>query len=192
MSVKIHTIGGYDEVGKNMTALEIGEDVFLCDDGIFLPAIIGVQEREKEPTERGMRRLGALPDDLYLSKKNLQGNVRAIMPSHAHLDHIGAIPYNASKYKAPVLGTPYTTEVLKVLMADNQQGISNRIIPVKPNSFETIKGKKHSYKIEFVNTTHSTLQSAMIAVHTPDGIIPVIKANGFFFFAASITLSKSL
>jgi len=170
MSIKLHTIGGYDEVGKNMTALESGSDVLLFDDGIFLPAIIGVQEREKEPKEKGMRSLGALPDDLFLKQKNLSSKVRAILPSHAHLDHIGAIPYNASKYKAPVLGTPYTTEVLKVLMADNKQGISNRIIPVKPNQSSIVKGSKN-YRIEFINTTHSTIQSSMIAVHTPEGII---------------------
>ena len=170
MDLKIHTIGGYDEVGKNMTSLEIGEDVLIFDDGIFLPAIIGVEEREKEPTEKGMRSLGALPDDLYLQKKNLSSKVRAILPSHAHLDHIGAIPYNASKYKAPIIGTPYTTEVLKVLMSDNKQNIRNKIITVKPNSSINLKGK-NSYKIEFINTTHSTLQSAMIAVHTPKGVI---------------------
>ena len=70
--MKIHTIGGYDEVGKNMTALEIGEDVLLFDCGIFLPAIVGVEEREKIPTERGMRNLGALPEDIYLDKKGLR------------------------------------------------------------------------------------------------------------------------
>lgn len=168
--MKIHTIGGYNEVGKNMTGLELKDDVLLFDDGIFLPAIVGVAEREKIPTERGMRNLGALPDDLYLKRKSLSGKVRAIMPSHAHLDHIGAIPYNSSKYNAEVIGTPYTTEVLKVLMADNNQSIKNKIVSVSPNKSYTIKGK-NNYKVEFINTTHSTIQSAMIAVHTPSGII---------------------
>src|SRR3989344_2500364 len=169
--IKLHTIGGYDEVGKNMTALEFKDEVFLFDDGIFLPAIVGVQEREKNPTEKGMRSLGALPDDTYLQKKYLSSKVRAILPSHAHLDHIGAIPYNASKYRAPILGTPYTTEVLKVLMSDNSQSIKNRIIPIKLNSSFPLKTKSGNYKIEFINTTHSTLESAMIAVHTPYGVI---------------------
>jgi ribonuclease J len=168
--MKIHAIGGYDEVGKNMTALEVGEDVLVFDDGIFLPAVIGVQEKEKIPTEKGMRELGALPDDLYLEKKSLQNKVRAIMPSHAHLDHIGAIQYNANRYNAPVIGTPFTTEVLKVIMADNNQHINNPIFSVKPNSSFTVKGKK-SYKVEFINMTHSTIESTIIAVHTPQGVI---------------------
>lgn len=175
--MKIHTIGGYNEVGKNMTALEIGEDVILFDSGLFLPAIVEVEEREKIPTEKGMRSLGALPDDLYLDKKGLREKVRAIVVSHAHLDHIGAIPYNAHRYNAEVIGTPYTTEVLKVLMEDNNQSIRNKIVSVNPNGSYKIKGKSGTYKVEFINVTHSTIQSAMIAVHTPEGV--VIYANDY-------------
>jgi len=169
--MKIHTIGGYNEVGKNMTALEIGEDVILFDAGIFLPAIVGVQEREKNPTEKGMRSLGALPDDkLYLERKGLRNKVRVICPSHAHLDHIGALPYLAPKYNADVVGTPFTTEVMKVLMKDSNQYIKNKIVSVKPNSSYIVNGKK-KYKVEFINITHSTLQCAIIAVHTPEGVV---------------------
>lgn len=175
--MKIHAIGGYDEVGKNMTALEVGEDIILFDDGIFLPAIVGVQEREKDPTERGMRNLGALPDDLYLDRKGLRSKVKAIIPSHAHLDHIGAIPYNSNKFNASILGTPFTTEVLKVLMEDNQQSIKNKIQSIKLNSSYNLKGKSHDYKIELINMTHSTIDSALVAVHTPEGI--VLYANDY-------------
>jgi ribonuclease J len=126
--MRIHAIGGYNEVGKNMTALELKDDTILFDSGIFLPAIVGVLEREKEPTEKSMRSLGALPDDLYLDSKGLRDKVRAILVSHAHLDHIGAIPYNSYRYKADVVGTKYTIEVLKVLMKDNGQTIRNRLI----------------------------------------------------------------
>ena len=168
--MKIHTIGGYNEVGKNMTALEIADDVILFDSGLFLPAIVGVAEREKIMNEKGMRALGALPDDLYLDKHGLRNKVRGILVSHAHLDHVGGIPYNAERYRAPVLGTPFTTEVLKILMKDADQRIHNKIISVNPNGAYTIIGKKN-YKVEFLNMTHSTIQSALIAVHTPEGII---------------------
>jgi len=169
--MKIHAIGGYDEVGKNMTALEIGEDVILFDSGLYLPAIVGVTEKEKIPTERGMRNLEALPDDTYLDKKGLRGKVRAILVSHAHLDHVGAVPYNAQRYRCPVLGTPFTMEVLKVLMKDNNQSITNRIIPVKVNGSYVIKGKSGNYVVEFINMTHSTIESSIIAVHTPGGVV---------------------
>lgn len=168
--MKIHAIGGYDEVGKNMTALEIGEDVLLFDAGLYLPAIVGVTEREKIPTEKGMRALGALPDDLYLDKTGLKSKVCALLVSHAHLDHVGGVPYVAPRYNAPILGTPYTTEVLKVLMADAGQRIPNKIITIQPDGSYTIKGKSE-YKVEFINMTHSTIQCAIIAVHTPQGII---------------------
>ena len=168
--MKIHAIGGYNEVGKNMTALDLGEDVILFDDGLFLPAIVGVAEREKIPTEKGMRNLGALPDDIYLDKKGLRDKVRALLISHAHLDHVGAIQYNGFRYKADVVGTPYTMEVLKILSADNQGHVNNRIIPIKPDGTYFTKGRKQ-YKVEFINITHSTIQSAIIAVHTPKGII---------------------
>jgi len=168
--MKIHAIGGYDEVGKNMTALEIGEDVILFDCGIFLPAIVGVAEREKIPTERGMRAIGALPDDLYLEKHNLKHKVRAILISHAHLDHVGAIPYLAEKYNADVVCTPFTAEFLKIMLNDSGQKIRNKIVSVNMNGSYTIKGKKN-YKVEFLNMTHSTIQASMIAVHTPEGVV---------------------
>ncbi len=169
--MKIHAIGGYDEVGKNMTALEIDDDVILFDCGLFLPAIVGVSEREKIPTEKGMRSLGALPNDHYLDDKSLRDKVRAIVVSHAHLDHIGAIPYIAPRYNAPIIGTPYTTEVLKVLMKDNNQSIKNKIITIKLGNSFKVKGKSGDYLIELISITHSTLDSAIVAVHTKEGVI---------------------
>ncbi len=174
--MKIHAIGGYNEVGKNMTALEIGQDVILFDAGLFLPAIVGVSEREKIPTEKGMRSLGALPDDLYLEKHGLKDKVIGILVSHAHLDHVGAVPYLGPRYRAPVLGTPFTMEVLKIIMADSNQKIPNRIIPIHVNGSFTLKGHKN-YKVEFINMTHSTIQSAIVAVHTPEGV--VLYANDY-------------
>lgn len=153
-----------------MTALEIGEDVLLFDSGLFLPAIVGVSEREKVPTEKGMRSIGALPDDIYLEKLNLRSKVRAILVSHAHLDHVGALPYNAYRYNADIVGTPFTTEVLKVLTKDNHNQVRNKIVSINPNGTYVTKGKRQ-YKVEFLNITHSTIQSSLIAVHTPEGIV---------------------
>src|SRR3989344_5845000 len=98
--MKIHCVGGYSEVGKNMTVLETGDDAIIFDSGLFLPAVVSVAEREKIPTERGMRNLGGLPDDLYLEKKGLREKARALLISHAHLDHVGALQYNAYRYKS--------------------------------------------------------------------------------------------
>ncbi len=174
--MKIHTIGGYNEVGKNMTALEVGEDVILFDAGLFLPAIVGIAEREKIPTEKGMRELGALPHDIYLDNNGLKNKVRAILVSHAHLDHVGAIPYIAPRYGADVVGTDFTMEVLRLIMEDSNQRIKNKIVSVKPNGSYIARGKR-DYRVEFLNITHSTLQCSLIAVHTPEGI--VLYANDY-------------
>lgn len=176
----IHTIGGYNEVGKNMTALEIDDDVILFDAGLYLPAIVGVAEQEKVPTERGMRALEALPDDLYLDRNDLRRKVIALVVSHAHLDHVGGVQYLAHRYNAPVVSTPFTIQVLKTLIEDNKyQPFKTKLVSVKPNGSFMAKGKKRSYRIEFVNITHSTIESTMIAVHTPYGV--VLYANDYKF-----------
>ncbi len=175
--MKIHCVGGYSEVGKNMTVLETGDDAIIFDSGLFLPAVVSVAEREKIPTERGMRNLGALPDDLYLEKKGLREKARALLISHAHLDHVGALQYNAYRYNADIVGTPFTMEVLKLLTADENNKIRNKIVSVNPNASYMIRGRNRSYKVEFINMTHSTIQSAIIAVHTPEGV--VLYANDY-------------
>lgn len=172
--LKIHAVGGFSEVGKNMTAVECNEDVTLCDAGLFIPALVGVSEREKIPTEQGMRGIGALPNDHYLDEKGLRNKVKSIAISHGHLDHVGAVQYLAHRYKAPVSGTPYTVEVLKKLLPE--RGIRNPIHSIKSNGFTNINGNQ-KYKVEFVHMTHSTLQCALIAVHTPDGV--VLYANDY-------------
>jgi len=178
--MEIYTIGGFNEVGKNMTAVKTGEDVILFDCGIHLPAIIKLQEQEDQhivPSEKKLRNIGAVPNDLILDKLNLRKNVRAILLGHAHLDHVGAIQHIAYRYNAPVVGTPFTTTVLKKLIEDNKAKIPNEIKKINPNSSFTIKGKNKTYKVEFINITHSTIQTSMIALHTPEGV--VLYANDF-------------
>lgn len=177
--MEIYTIGGYDEVGKNMTVIDLGEDAFIFDCGLFLPPIVELEEREKSPDEKKLRGIGALPSDLILDGKGIRNKVRAIIPSHAHLDHIGAIPYLGYRYNAEVIGTPFTIEVLKQIYLDNNIPIKNKLITVQPNSSYYVQGKSKKYQIDFVNITHSTIQTSMVALHTPEGI--VLYANDFKF-----------
>jgi ribonuclease J len=145
-----------------------------------MPAIVEMQEeenRQQKYTEKKLRNNGALPDDLLLDKLGLRKKIRAILLGHAHLDHIGAVPYTSYRYNAPVVGTPFTISVLKKIMDDIDMRIPNKINPINPNSSFIIKGKKRNYKAEFINITHSTLQTSMIALHTPEGI--VLYANDF-------------
>ena len=174
--IKLHAIGGYDEVGRNMTCLELDGDAFLFDCGLFLPPIVEMEDGMKETyDEKMMRSIDAIPNDLVLEKNKVRDKVRAILISHAHLDHVGAIPFIADRYNAEIAATPFTIEVLKTLLRDNNQKIKNALRVVTPNS----SFKYGKYKVEFINITHSTIQTALIAVHTEKGA--VLYANDFKF-----------
>ncbi|MBU2562363.1 MAG: MBL fold metallo-hydrolase [Nanoarchaeota archaeon] len=178
--MEIHTIGGFNEVGKNMSVIRTGDDAIMFDSGIYLPAVIELQEEEEQQktySEKKLRGIGALPDDLLLNQLGLRNKIRAILLGHAHLDHIGAVPYTSYRYNAPVVGTPFTVSVLKKILDDEKIKIPNNIKTIQPNSTFEIKGKKRTYKAEFINITHSTLQTSMVALHTPEGI--VLYANDF-------------
>ncbi len=170
-NIKIYPIGGFNEVGKNMTAVDLGEDVIIFDGGLFLPPIVELEESERAYTEKKLRSIGAIPNDLILDKLGLRDKVRAIVPSHAHLDHIGALPYLAQRYEAPIIATPFTIEVLKTLFKDEKIMPRNKLISIKPNSTFYIQGKNKKYKLEFINITHSTPHTSFLALHTDEGII---------------------
>ena len=143
--MEIFTIGGFNEVGKNMTVVQHKEDVFIFDMGVYLPAIVELQEQDtehKEVSEKKLRNIGALPDDLILDKIGLRNKVRAIFLGHAHLDHIGAVPYIAYRYDAPLVGTPFTTTVLKKIMEDDNMNIPNDFIIDYDKTFDFLIIKK--------------------------------------------------
>jgi len=175
MELKICSVGGYSEVGKNMTALKFGDDAVICDMGIYLPKLIDFEEeggdiRKLKANE--LIKMGAIPDDSVIS--SWKNKVKAIATTHCHLDHIAAMPYLASKYNAPIIGTAYTLEVLKTLYRDQSVNSRNKLKQL--NSGNRIKINKN-LDIEFINITHSTLQCVLIAMHTSEGVF--IYANDF-------------
>ncbi|MBU2576625.1 MAG: ribonuclease J [Nanoarchaeota archaeon] len=173
--VKIHTVGGFSEVGKNMVVVELEEDAFIFDEGFFLPAIVSMQERDRVMTERRLKSIKAVPEDSVIN--NIRHKIRAQFISHAHLDHIGAIPFLSDKYNAPIYGTPFTIEVLNSLLQDNDIVLRNKTYSIKPNTTFYVQGKKKKYKVDFISITHSTAQCLMIAIHTSKGA--VLYANDF-------------
>jgi ribonuclease J len=174
--IKLHTIGGYSEVGRNMSCIELDNDAFIFDCGVFLPPLVELENTERKTLdEKWLREIDAVPNDLILEKMGIKNKVRAILLSHAHLDHLGAVPYLADRYNAEIAGTPFTIEVLKSILKDNNLKPKNILRTVTPNSSFNIK----DYKIEFINITHSTIQAALIALHTPKGVI--LYANDFKF-----------
>lgn len=176
--MKIHTVGGYSEVGKNMTVLEVDEDAFIFDQGFFLPAIVEMDEKEKNEftySEKRLRAIHAIPNDRVIEK--IRHKVRAQFASHAHLDHVGAIGFLSDRYNAPIFVTPFTGAVLQRLLEDNEILLRNKIKTIRPNTTFFIQGKRRKYQVDFINITHSTLQTTLIAVHTREGIF--VYANDF-------------
>lgn len=172
--MEICTIGGFEEVGKNMTAVKIGEDIILFDCGLYLPAIVEMQEQEtseKFYTEKKLKSIGALPDDSVLDELRWRDKVRAIVIGHAHLDHLGGVPYLAHRYpRAKIIATPFTMTVLNRILEDEKVVLPNQKQVLEENSSSTIKGKSGKYTLEFIHTTHSTLQCVFVALHTREGV----------------------
>ncbi len=169
--MEVCTVGGFEEVGKNMTAVKVGEDVFIFDVGVHLPAIIEMQdEAAKVYSEHDLRKSGAIPNDLVLDKLGWTNKVRAILISHAHLDHVGAVPYLVHRYPdAVIMGSPFTMAVLETIIRDEKIHVKNKRKIVHPNSIHIVKGITEDYKVEFIHTTHSTIQCTFIALHSKDG-----------------------
>jgi len=174
--IQITAVGGYKEVGKNCTAIDIDGTVILCDLGLHLENYIKYTENEEEDlmkiSGKTLMKVGAVPD---ISKiEHLKKNVKAIVSTHAHLDHIGAIPYLSNKFDADILATPFACAVLKAILKDEDIHLKNDIKVLNVNSVYQLT---KDIKIEFVNMTHSTPQTVMIAIHTKYGTI--IYANDF-------------
>lgn len=181
--MEICTIGGYEEVGKNMTAVKIGEDVILFDMGLYLPPVIELQEQENTQSydEETLKSIEALPDDSVLEKLGWKNKVRAIVIGHAHLDHVGGVPYLANKYpKADIIATPFTMKVLESITKDERIKLKNKKRILNENSTLKLKGKDE-IKLEFINATHSTLQCVFCVLHTSKGV---------FFYALDFKLDN--
>jgi ribonuclease J len=175
--IEVCSVGGYSEVGKNMTALRIDDEVVIFDMGIFLPAIINYEEEGNDRNNldrEGMINLGAVPDDSVID--SWKDDVKAILVGHCHLDHIAAIPYLADRYKAPIYATPFTIEVIKQNVFDEGKKIRNSLKAVNVNAKIKVSD---NIEVEFISMTHSTLQTALIAVHCKYGTI--MYANDFKF-----------
>ncbi len=176
MGITIQAVGGYQEIGRNMTAVKIDDDVIVLDMGLHLPNYIQLTEDEDivKLTKEELYAADACPKDQVIHE--WKDKVRVIIPTHAHLDHIGAIPYLAEDYKAPILCTPYTTAVIRTILKEEKIRLRNPIKTINVNSTYEVN---EEIKVEFINITHSTPQAVMVAIHTKYGI--VLYANDFKF-----------
>lgn len=151
--LKIIPLGGLGEIGKNMTVIEYGDDIMIVDCGVAFPdeEMLGIDL--------------VIPDITYLEKN--REKVRAIVLTHGHEDHIGAIPYFLRKINVPIYGTTMTLGILGPKLAEHKLLNSAEMITVSPGDFFELG----VFGVELIRTNHSVPDSAAIAVTTPLGNI---------------------
>ncbi len=166
--IKLHPIGGYSEIGRNMIGIQWNDEFVILDCGLMMEKVVAYNGEENAvhlPVEQ-LYKYGIVADDRAFFQKHGK-KVKAILVTHAHLDHSGSIPKLAPKYNAPVIGTPFTIAVIEKIFKDA------KIKPCKliqMNAGGIYKISKN-LTAEFINVTHSTPQTVIIVIHTPDGSI---------------------
>ena len=168
MDIEIIAVGGYDEVGRNMTAVRCGKEIVIFDMGLRLDQISIHEDAEIETMNApDLIKIRAIPDDTVLNPND--GTVVAIVCSHGHLDHIGAIPKLAQRYNAPIISTPYTTELIRQeIVADQKCGVNNKLLALKAGQRYTLSS---NLVLEFVRVQHSIIDTIIPVLHTQNGAI---------------------
>ena len=150
--VKIIFLGGVGEIGKNMTAIEYGEDIVIIDAGIIFPT-------EELP---GIDLVA--PDISYLVAN--KHKVRGLILTHGHEDHIGGVPYFLREIKAPVYGTRLTLALVDNKLREHRINDAEEVI-VAPGD----RVKLGAFEVLFVNVNHSIAGAVALAINTPQGLI---------------------
>ncbi len=169
-------MGGYEEVGKNMTAVKVGEDVIIFDMGIHLDRLHIHEDTNIEKMHSlDLIERGVIPDDTLM--KDVNGKVKAIVFTHGHLDHIGAVAKLAQRYEAPIIATPYTMALIeRIIKGERKFKFNNPLQVLKSGEKCQISP---DVTLEFVHTTHSIPQAVTPVLHTSEGII--VYSNDFKF-----------
>jgi ribonuclease J len=145
-------LGGLGEFGMNMMALRYGEDILAIDAGLMFPEteLLGVDV--------------VIPDITYLKQNRA---VRALLLTHAHEDHIGAVPYLLPDLKCPVYGTRFTLALVRKKLEEHGLLESADLREIAPGMTVTLG----PFEVEFVHVTHSTIECVSLAIRTPLGIL---------------------
>ena len=174
--IEIYPIGGYSKVEGNSVLIKVEDEAVILDMGLTMDNYVQFQNSNQNLKSNTyydeLLKVDAVPD--YYSVQEHLSSVKAIIPSHAHLDHVGAIPYGAKFFKnIEILGTPYTIAFLKKEIKNTgfNKYFKNNKISLK--TFELNSKYKVSNKItvEFIEVTHSIPDSAILAIHTPYGVV---------------------
>ena len=151
--IRIIPLGGMNEIGKNITAIEYKDEIIVIDCGLAFPSeeMFGIDL--------------VIPDVTYLVKN--KDKVKGIFLTHGHEDHIGALPYVLKELNVPVYGTRLTIGIIETKLKEH--GLLNVVELIKVSPKDIIK--LDSISVEFIRTSHSIADACAIAIHTPIGVI---------------------
>ncbi len=150
--LKITFLGGVGEIGKNMTAFEYNDEIIIVDAGLTFPDddLPGVDI--------------VIPDMSYLVEN--KSKIKALLLTHGHEDHIGAVPFLLQQINVPIYGTRLTLALVENKMKEYPK-IKYKAISVKPKNVLKIG----SFSIEFIKVSHSIAGSLAFSITTPVGTV---------------------
>ncbi len=150
--LKIIPLGGLGEIGKNITVIEYRDEIIVVDCGMSFPdeEMLGIDI--------------VIPDVTYL-EKNVD-KIKAIVLTHGHEDHIGALPYVLRKINVPVYGTNLTLGLVENKLKEHK--LPNVVLNKVKAGQEINIGL---FKVEFIRVNHSIPDACAIAIHTPVGVV---------------------
>lgn len=152
--VSLFPLGGVGEVGKNMWAVEYGDEIIVLDAGVMFPdeEMLGVDL--------------VIPDISYLLSN--RSKVKAILLSHGHEDHIGAVPYVLRQLSVPIYGTRLTLGLLRAKLEEHGMLRDADLHEVKAGD---VRRFGRHFEVEFIHTNHSLIDVVSMAIRTPAGLI---------------------
>ena len=150
--LKIISLGGLDEIGKNMTVYEFGNDIIVVDCGMGFPDddMYGIDV--------------VIPDVSYLIKN--QSKIRGIFITHGHEDHIGALPYVLRSINAPIYTTRMTAGLIRLKLEEHRLLDKTKIITCKAGDVV----KAGAFSVEFIHVNHSIADAVAFAIKCPVGV----------------------
>lgn len=162
-TLKVISLGGVGDMGKNMTVLEYGSDILVIDCGNTFP----------DETMPGIDLV--IPDVTYLEQN--RSKIRGIVITHGHEDHIGSIPYIVPKLGVPVYAPPLASALIKVGLEEFPEGKSVKIINYQPDEHLRLG----VFDVSFFRVNHSIPDTFGIIINTPEGY--VVNTGDFKFDA---------
>lgn len=152
-NLKVIPLGGLDEIGKNMTVLEYGDDMIIIDSGLAFP----------DDDMPGIDLV--IPDFTYLRAN--AAKIRGIFITHGHEDHIGSLPYLLKEINVPVYGTRLTMGLVKRKLVEHK--LDKQAILMEQQYGDTVS--RGCFDVEFIKVNHSIADACGFAIHTPVGIV---------------------